>query len=48
MNRLAKLSAEQFAFINALLEETLEKKDIMERVRHYFKTARGDRNAKER
>jgi transposase len=43
---LAKLSAEQLAFIDALLEETLEKKDVMERVRHYFKTARGNQNAK--
>lgn len=43
---LAKLSAEQRAFIDALLAETLNKKAIMERVRQYFHSSvRGEQHA---
>ena len=38
---LAKLSAEQRAFIDALLAETLNKKAVMERVRQYFQLPKG-------
>jgi len=38
---LAKLSAEQRAFIDALLAETLNKKALMERVRQYFQQPKG-------
>jgi hypothetical protein len=37
---LARLSEEQRAFIDGLLAETLSKKVILERVRHYFKGRR--------
>lgn len=39
---LAKLSAEQRAFINALLVETLNKKAVMEQVRQYFQSPKGE------
>lgn len=43
---LAKLSAEQRAFIDALLTETLNKKVILERVRQYFQRgAQGEQHA---
>jgi len=43
---LAKLSAEQIAFIDALLLETLNKKVIIEQVKHYFrKNKGGEQNA---
>lgn len=38
---LAKLSAPQRAFIDALLAETLNKKVVMERVRQYFLLSKG-------
>ncbi len=37
---LARLSESERAFIDGLLEETLQKKVILERVRHYFKERR--------
>lgn len=42
---LARLSEEQRAFIDALLAETLSKKVILERVRHYFKGKRENADA---
>jgi hypothetical protein len=42
---LARLSEEQRAFIDALLAETLSKKVILERVRHYFKGRRENADA---
>jgi hypothetical protein len=42
---LAKLPPEQLAFIDRLIEETLNKKDVMDRIRQHFKTRRGDRHA---
>ena len=41
---LAKLSVEQREFICALVEETLTKKVIMERVRQYFRFSAGGKN----
>lgn len=41
---LAKLSVEQRDFICALVEETLTKKVIMERVRQYFRLPAGSKN----
>ena len=38
---LAKFSAEQRAFIDALLAETLNKRMLMERVRQYFHSSKG-------
>jgi hypothetical protein len=35
---LARLPPEQLAFIDTLLAETLNKKEVMERVRQYFKS----------
>ncbi len=37
---LARLSSEELAFINGLLDETLNKKVILEKVRQYFKERR--------
>jgi hypothetical protein len=42
---LARLSEEQRAFIDDLLAETLSKKVILERVRHYFKGRRENADA---
>lgn len=42
---LARLSEEQRTFIDRILAETLNKKVILERVRHYFKGRREDRDA---
>lgn len=42
---LARLSEEQRAFIDGILAETLNKKVILERVRHYFKGRREDTDA---
>ena len=38
---LAKLPPEQLDYINALVGETLQKQEVMARVRDYFKTIRG-------
>jgi hypothetical protein len=38
---LAKLPAEQLDYINALVNETLQKQEVMARVRDYFKAVRG-------
>lgn len=42
---LARLDEQQRAFIDELLAETLSKKVILERVRHYFKERRSNKNA---
>jgi hypothetical protein len=38
---LGKLPQEQLDFINALLAETLDKREVMARIRDYFQTTRG-------
>jgi hypothetical protein len=38
---LAKLPPEQLDYINTLVGETLQKQEVMARVRDYFKTIRG-------